>query len=95
MTDGDYSGYVRVRPCAVRFTGLPTGSLCCSLPDAAAQATRAPGPCPTRTPGKAAIIVPYVDINPHKSRPKWQGYAILAILLFLTAGVVSAALLHH
>lgn len=39
--------------------------------------------------------MPYVDINPHKGRPKWVGYIILAILLVLTAGVVAAALSHH
>jgi len=39
--------------------------------------------------------MPYVDINPHKARPKWVGYAILAVLLVLTAAVVSAALIHH
>lgn len=36
--------------------------------------------------------MPYIDINPHKNRPKWQGYAILAVLLLLTATVVGAAL---
>lgn len=36
--------------------------------------------------------MPYVDINPHKGRPKWQGYAVLAVLLVLTTGVVLAAL---
>lgn len=36
--------------------------------------------------------MPYIDINPHKGRPKWQGYAILTFLLILTAGVVVAAL---
>ena len=39
--------------------------------------------------------MPYVDINPHKARPKWVGYAILVGLLVLTAAVVSAALIHH
>jgi hypothetical protein len=39
--------------------------------------------------------MPYVDINPHKGRPKWVGYIILAILLVLTATVVSAALIQH
>ncbi len=34
----------------------------------------------------------YIDINPHKGRPKWQAYAVLAILLVLTAAVVIAAL---
>ncbi|VXB79186.1 conserved hypothetical protein [Arthrobacter sp. 9AX] len=33
--------------------------------------------------------MPYVDINPHKVRPKWQRYAVL---LVLTAAVVGAAL---
>lgn len=36
--------------------------------------------------------MPYVDINPHEGPPKWQGYAVLAILVVLTAAVVSAAL---
>ncbi len=36
--------------------------------------------------------MPYIDINPHKGRPKWQGYIVLAILLILTASVVGAAL---
>jgi hypothetical protein len=36
--------------------------------------------------------MPYVDINPHKSRRKWQSYAVLAVLLVLTAAVVAAAL---
>ena len=36
--------------------------------------------------------MPYIDINPHKGRPKWQAYIVLATLLILTAGVVAAAL---
>jgi hypothetical protein len=36
--------------------------------------------------------MPYIDINPYKGRPKWQGYAVLAVILALTAGVVCAAL---
>lgn len=36
--------------------------------------------------------MPYVDINPHKSRPKWQGYTLLAVLILLTTAVVAAAL---
>jgi hypothetical protein len=36
--------------------------------------------------------MPYIDINPHKGRPKWQAYTILAVLVVLTAGVVMAAL---
>ena len=36
--------------------------------------------------------MPYVDINPHRSGPKWRGYLLLAVLLVLTAGVVAAAL---
>lgn len=39
--------------------------------------------------------MPYVDINPHKRRPKWVGYTILAVLLVLTVAVVAAALTHH
>ena len=36
--------------------------------------------------------MPYIDINPHKGRPKWQAYTVLAVLLILTAGVVAHAL---
>jgi hypothetical protein len=36
--------------------------------------------------------MPYVDINPHKGRPKWQGYAVLVVLLLVTTAVVGAAL---
>ncbi|MDQ1059901.1 hypothetical protein QFZ23_003802 [Arthrobacter globiformis] len=36
--------------------------------------------------------MPYVDINPHRSRPKWWGYVGLSILLVITAAVVVAAL---
>ncbi|MBP1135138.1 hypothetical protein JOE31_001370 [Arthrobacter sp. PvP023] len=36
--------------------------------------------------------MPYVDINPHRSGPKWRGYVLLGVLLVLTAGVVAAAL---
>jgi hypothetical protein len=39
--------------------------------------------------------MPYVDINPHKGRPKWVGYIVLAVLLILTVAVVTAALSHH
>lgn len=35
--------------------------------------------------------MPYVDINPHKSRPKWQGYALLVVLVILSAAVIGAA----
>jgi hypothetical protein len=40
------------------------------------------------------VAVPYVDINPHRSRPKWWGYVALAVLLVATIAVVSAALTH-
>lgn len=36
--------------------------------------------------------MPYVDINPHKNRPKWQGYTVLLLLLAVTVSVVGAAL---
>lgn len=36
--------------------------------------------------------MPYIDINPHRSGPRWRGYLLLAILLLLTAAVVAAAL---
>ncbi|MDQ0925665.1 hypothetical protein QF038_004173 [Pseudarthrobacter sp. W1I19] len=36
--------------------------------------------------------MPYIDINPHRQRPKWLGYLILAVLAVLTATVIIAAL---
>lgn len=36
--------------------------------------------------------MPYIDINPHRSRPKWRAYTSLAALAALTAGVVLLAL---
>ncbi|MDQ0636386.1 hypothetical protein QFZ40_004357 [Arthrobacter pascens] len=36
--------------------------------------------------------MPYIDINPHRQRPKWLGYLVLAILAALTVIVVIAAL---
>jgi hypothetical protein len=36
--------------------------------------------------------MPYIDINPHKGRPKWQAYTVLVILLILTGAVVTHAL---
>jgi hypothetical protein len=36
--------------------------------------------------------VPYFDINPHRPRPKWLGYVVLAVLTVLTAFVVIVAL---
>ena len=36
--------------------------------------------------------MPYIDINPHKNRPKWQSYTALVALLMVTLSVVGAAL---
>lgn len=36
--------------------------------------------------------MPYLDINPHRPRPKWIGYVVLAVLTVLTVIVVIAAL---
>jgi hypothetical protein len=36
--------------------------------------------------------MPYIDINPHKGRPKWQAYVVLTILLIITSAVVTHAL---
>lgn len=33
--------------------------------------------------------LPYVDINPHKSRPKWPAYVGLSVLLVMTIAVVA------
>lgn len=36
--------------------------------------------------------MPYIDINPHRQRPKWIWYLLLAVLVVLTAAVVITAL---
>lgn len=36
--------------------------------------------------------MPYIDINPHRQRPKWLGFLVLAVLTLLTVVVVVAAL---
>lgn len=36
--------------------------------------------------------MPYLDINPHRSRPKWAAYVGLAVLAVATAVVVALAL---
>lgn len=36
--------------------------------------------------------MPYFDINPHRQRPKWVGFVVLAVLAVLTVSVVAAAL---
>jgi hypothetical protein len=36
--------------------------------------------------------VPYIDINPHRSRPKWMGYLGLGVLAVATGFVVFLAL---
>jgi hypothetical protein len=36
--------------------------------------------------------VPYIDINPHRSRPKWMAYAGLGVLAAGTGIVVFLAL---
>lgn len=36
--------------------------------------------------------MPYIDINPHRSRPKWPIYSGLGVLVVATAGVVVLAL---
>lgn len=46
---------------------------------------------PKSRPGVPPAM-PYIDINPHKARPKWQAYTVLVVLLALTAAVVGAAL---
>jgi hypothetical protein len=36
--------------------------------------------------------VPYLDINPHRTGPKWPAYLGLAVLTVVTVGVVVLAL---
>ncbi|CAH0292744.1 hypothetical protein SRABI26_04282 [Arthrobacter sp. Bi26] len=38
------------------------------------------------------MTVPYVDINPHRNRPKWWAYVGLVLLAAATACVVCVAL---
>ena len=40
-------------------------------------------------------LLPYVDINPHKTGPKWPAYVGLAVLLVATIAVVALALTTH
>lgn len=39
--------------------------------------------------------MPYVDINPHKQRPKWVGVLLVAVLALATVAVVVLALNAH
>jgi hypothetical protein len=39
-----------------------------------------------------AITVPYIDINPYRSRPKWMAYVGLGVLAVATDFVVVLAL---
>ena len=71
--------------------GHPADSFCCSVPYASAQAACRPDFCARSYPRCQPLVMPYVDINPHKGRPKWQGYAVLGVLLVLTAIVITAA----
>ncbi|CAH0263836.1 hypothetical protein SRABI128_03211 [Microbacterium sp. Bi128] len=36
--------------------------------------------------------MPYIDINPHRSRPKWRAYVGLVLLATTTIAVVVLAL---
>ena len=38
------------------------------------------------------MTVPYVDINPHRNRPKWWAYGGLVLLAAATVAVVVLAL---
>jgi len=40
-------------------------------------------------------LLPYVDINPHKTGPKWPAYLGIAILFVATIAVVILALTNH
>ena len=37
-------------------------------------------------------FLPYVDINPHKTGPKWPIYVAIAVLLIATIALVTLAL---
>ena len=40
-------------------------------------------------------LLPYIDINPHKTGPKWPVYVGIAILLVITIAIVTLALTNH
>ncbi|WP_286198864.1 hypothetical protein [Arthrobacter sp. StoSoilB22] len=40
-------------------------------------------------------LLPYVDINPHKTGPKWPAYIGLVIIIIITAAIVALALIRH
>ena len=40
-------------------------------------------------------LLPYVDINPNKSGPKWPAYVGIAILFVVTIVIVTFALTHR
>lgn len=39
--------------------------------------------------------MPYVDINPHKTKSRWPAYAGLAVLLIVTIATVALVLTNH
>jgi hypothetical protein len=71
----------------------PADPLRRDLLDAAQKAPQR-GCCSLVGYGTSEVAVPYIDINPHRSRPKWWGYLALGVLLVVTVAVVTAALTH-
>lgn len=43
-------------------------------------------------PGSGGLGMPYIDINPHRRRPRWLAYVVLGILAAACAVVVFLAL---
>jgi hypothetical protein len=88
LSGGVTCDFVRLLLCAVHFDGKPRASrkhlLCFSSP----QGTQPSGGF--SRPG--AITVPYIDINPHRSRPRWRVYVSLGVLALATGFVVFLAL---
>lgn len=40
-------------------------------------------------------LLPYIDINPHKTGPKWPAYLGFAVLVAATIAIVTLALTSH
>jgi hypothetical protein len=88
LSGGLTRDFARLLPRAVRSAGKPRASRRHFLRDAPLQAP----PASMRLATRGAVTVPYVDINPNRSRPKWWAYVGLSILALATGFVVFLAL---
>lgn len=89
---GGYRGTSRLYLRALRPAGQPPHSIHRPLRPVAPEAPCGGTGCVQLRPGQGGVDVPYIDINPHRSRPKWWSYLALGLLLVVTSAVVGAAL---